>query len=292
MTSAAPIHIALTFDDNFWAPAYATMRSVCLASRRPQTINFHLFYRTLSAAHRAEFDAIGKEFGATLIDYDLTAHQRFNDFLKGLSYHTKLTNLVYARLLLDELLPQGIDRLIYLDCDIFVRGPIEDLAELDLQGKAIGAVLDAGRHKQMLGHDLRQNLDLFDFHFAYFNAGMLVIDRKAFAAANLPEQTRLLHESGALSRIQYDQAILNLVFKDNWLPLDFRWNLICPSPEHEMLEPQLLHYTGHKKPWSLLSTAAFSKAYRHTMTNAIFYRFWRERVKRRLGKPLRKLLGR
>ena len=29
-----PIHIALTFDDSYWAPAYATMRSICLTTRR------------------------------------------------------------------------------------------------------------------------------------------------------------------------------------------------------------------------------------------------------------------
>ncbi len=38
-----------------------------------------------------------------------------------------------------------------------------------------------------------------------------------------------MYESGLLARLQYDQAVLNLVFKDNWLALDFRWNLICPA---------------------------------------------------------------
>ncbi len=286
------IHIALTFDDSFWAPAYAVMRSSALGSRRPQDLVFHLFHRGLRPGHRSALDAIGTEFGSTLIDYDLTHHQRFNDFLTGLRFHRKLTNLVYARLLLDELMPPEAKRIIYLDCDVYVRGPLEYLAELDMKGKPVAAVLDAGRHRQMLGHDLRQNLDLFDFHFAYFNAGMLLIDRAAFAAADLPGRTLAYQADGTLRRIQYDQAILNLVFKDNWLPLDFRWNLICPAPEHEVLEPHILHYTGHRKPWALLSRAAFAQAYRHTMTNAIFYRFWRERMLRALLKPFRKLAGR
>ena len=123
-------------------------------------------------------------------------------------------------------------------------------------------------------------------------AGMLVIDREKFGAADLPGETRRMHESGLLARIQYDQAVLNLVFKDKWLPLDFRWNLICPWPAHEALEPLLLHYTGHRKPWNLVSGVAFSNAYRHTMTNAVFYKFWRERLKRRLLAPFKKLMGR
>jgi lipopolysaccharide biosynthesis glycosyltransferase len=287
-----PVHVALTFDDNFWAPAYAVMRSACLAGRKPADFVFHLFHRGLGAEHRQVLDDITKEFGARLIDYNLTENERFTAFLAGLAFHKKLTNMVYARLLLDELLPAEVTRVIYLDCDIFVRGPLEYLAELDLQGRPIAAVLDAGRHKQMLGRDFRQNLDLFSYNFAYFNAGMLVIDREKFGAADLPGETRRMHESGLLARIQYDQAVLNLVFKDKWLPLDFRWNLICPWPAHEALEPLLLHYTGHRKPWNLVSGVAFSNAYRHTMTNAVFYKFWRERMKRRLLAPFKTFLGR
>lgn len=282
------LNIALTFDDGFWAPAYATMRSVCLASRRRADLVFHLFHRGLSPAHRAALDAIGTEFGAQLVDYDLTTNAAFNGFLAGMSYHKALTNLVYARLMLDQLMPAGISRILYLDCDMLVRAPVEELFALDLEGRAVAAVLDPHRHRAMLGRDFRQNGDLFSFDMPYFNAGMLVIDRAAFAAADLPGRTRAYHEAGILARTQYDQAVLNLVFKDNWLPLDFRWNLINPQPAHENFEPKIVHYTGPNKPWQLFSRVAFAQAYRHTMTNEVFYRYIRERRLRRL----RRLIGR
>ncbi len=40
MTTDTAIHIALTFDDGFWAPAFATMRSIALSSRRRSDLNF------------------------------------------------------------------------------------------------------------------------------------------------------------------------------------------------------------------------------------------------------------
>ena len=289
--SGTPIHIALTFDDNFWAPAYATMRSVALASERRNDLVFHLFFRCLTATHRTALDAVRTEFGVNLVDHDLTANTDFISFLAGMSFHPKLTNLVYARLMLHELLPADIARVIYLDCDMMVRAPIEALYDTDLQGNAIAAVLDPHRHRAMLGRDFRRNADLFDFRTPYFNAGMLLIDRKAYGDANLPERTRAYHEQGVLTRIQYDQAILNLVFKDNWLPLDFRWNLTNPQPAHENLEPKIVHYSGPHKPWSLFSSAAFARDYRHTMTNAYFYQFMRERWLRPLHAPFRKLFG-
>lgn len=283
---AASLHIALTFDDNFWAPAFATMRSICLASLRPDDLHFHLIHIGLNDGHRRALDAIATEFPATLHYLDLTDHEAYRDFVRQLPIAPPFTPIIYARLLLDRLLPDA-ERIVYLDCDTYVRGPIEQLAETDLAGKAIGAILDPHRHRAMLGRDFRQNRDLFDFHFRYFNSGVLVIDRARYGAAGLTEMALNLSASGALKRIQYDQAILNLALRDNWLPLDPMWNLMSPTPAHEALEPNLLHYTGYRKPWTLMSQAAFAQAYRHTMTNDVFYAFWRERLQRRL-KPFQR----
>ena len=67
MNTAGPLHIALTFDDYFWAPAYATMRSVCLTTRRRADLVFHLFHWHLADENRAILDAIGTEFGARIV---------------------------------------------------------------------------------------------------------------------------------------------------------------------------------------------------------------------------------
>src|SRR4051812_7750064 len=127
---ATPIHVALTFDDNFWAPAYATMRSICLASLRPGDLHFHLIHIGLNVGHRRALDMIGTEFPATLHYLDLTDHQAYRDFVRQLPIAAPFTPIIYARLLLDRLLPEA-DRIVYLDCDTFIRGPIEELAETE-----------------------------------------------------------------------------------------------------------------------------------------------------------------
>ena len=48
--SGEKIHVVLTFDDNFWAPAYATMRSICLASRQRGNLTFHVCTTALTVA--------------------------------------------------------------------------------------------------------------------------------------------------------------------------------------------------------------------------------------------------
>lgn len=285
-----PLHIALTFDDRYWAPAYAVMRSICLASNRRPDLVFHLIHTGIGPANRAQLDSLASEFPVAINHIALDQHQAYKAFVADLPIAKPFSPVIYARLLLDRLLPETAQRIVYLDCDTLVRAPIETLFAENLEGKPIGAVLDAHRHMQMLGRDLRQNGDVFSYNFPYFNSGVLLIDRSAYARADMPARTMELHRTGLLGRLQYDQAALNLVFKDNWHSLDRRWNVICPEPAHEVLDPFILHYTGPRKPWSLLPGAAFARLYRHVMTNDIYYAFWRERVRGRLPGLLKGLV--
>jgi lipopolysaccharide biosynthesis glycosyltransferase len=282
----AEIHVALTFDDAYWAPAYATVRSAALASRRREDLVFHLVHHGLKAEHRETIETIATEFPVTLVDHPVDSDPHYDAFISNL-VAVHFPRMTYVRLIIGELLPD-VDRLIFLDSDMLVRAPLETLADLDLVGKAVAAVLDPHRHRAMLGRDFKQHADLFDFNQGYFNAGMMVVDRARYAAAGLPQLAAKLNNSGALASLQYDQAVLNIGLKDNWLPLDFRWNLINPEPAHEALEPHIVHYTGPHKPWHLLSRVAFAQAYRHTMTNDIFYAYWRERQVKRLAAPFRR----
>src|SRR5690606_14017571 len=126
------MHIALTFDDNFWAPAYATMRSVCLFTHRPQVLVFHLCHRTLSDAHRADLERIGEEFPVELRWYDLDRSEMFRDIAARMPENKRLSNIVYARLMIDRLVGPEVERILYLDCDMLVRDDVGHLFDLGL----------------------------------------------------------------------------------------------------------------------------------------------------------------
>lgn len=280
------LHIALTFDDNFWAPAYATMRSVCLVTHRRKDLVFHLCHRTLTPEHISDLKRIEAEFGARLVWYDLDRDSRFTDIAARAHYNKRLSNIVYARLMFDELLPATITRLVYLDCDVYVRAPIERLAEMDMQGFAVAGVADALSPFVSNRRDLMTNRDLFDPADPYFNAGVLLIDMAGWRKAQIPARLDAAIANGTLDRIYYDQDFLNLVFRNAWLQLDFRWNCMDPRPAHQGIGPHILHYTDRRKPWNLVSGTAFARTYRHVMTNDIFYSYMRHRIRRRLSRLL------
>lgn len=283
---SGPIHIALTFDANFWAPAFGTMRSVCLHTRRRGDLVFHLCHRPLPQDQIDDLRELETEFGATLKFYDITKSASFNEKISHLPYDKRLTNIVYARLLFDELLPPEVERLIYLDSDMMMLAPIEKLWTTDLKGKSLGAVPERWGAFIATGRDFRNNRDLFDPADPYFNAGLLLIDMEKWRAARVADTIVDFTKKGIMDRIYYDQDFLNILFRDDFYPLDAKWNVIGPDFAHEGLEVYNLHYVGRSKPWNLVSKVAFFRMYRHVMTNRIFYKFFRHRLRRRAGRYL------
>lgn len=278
------IHVALTFDDKYWAPAYTTMRSICMVSRRARDFVFHCMHVGLSERHKADLAAITAEFGATLVYYDLDALGILKDRIAKLprvGMHIN-TPIVYARLFLTDIVPRDIERLIFIDSDMMVRADIAELYELDLGDYPFAAASDPYRTGFQTGRDLKpkryySTTDLF------FNAGLLVIDTGKMAAIDCVATITKMLSPEEVAGLYYDQDILNIVFRNNWYVLDKLWNLQNPLPAHEVLDPYVVHYTGIHKPWLLFKKPAFKRMYRHMMTNAYYYRYLRERLARRFG---------
>jgi lipopolysaccharide biosynthesis glycosyltransferase len=285
------MHVALTFDDNFWAPAFATMRSVCLFTHRRDELVFHLCHRTLTAAHRADLERITEEFPVELRWYDLDQSEMFRDIAARMPVNKRLSNIVYARLMIDRLVGADVDRILYLDCDMMVRDDVAYLFDLDLEGNSIAAVRDSVGAIIAGGRDIKKNRDIFDPADYYFNAGMVLIDVAKWREADIIGRMEEAYATGVMQRIYYDQDLLNLVFKDKWLKLHWRWNVIHARLAHDSLDAAIFHYTGQSKPWGIFAytfqVVASARTYRHVMTNELFYRFARHRWKRWWLKKLR-----
>jgi lipopolysaccharide biosynthesis glycosyltransferase len=286
------LHIALTFDDHFWAPAYATMRSICLTSRRRKDLVFHLIHTGLSPEHRADIAAISDEFGALLVEHRLDEDKELIALVSSLPHSKSLPPIVYARLFLEHYIPESVSRFLFIDCDVYVRAPIEKLIGIDLEGHPIAAAPEPGRHHLMKGDDMRSFNKPFDLSDAYFNAGVIVIDRAQWVGINLPAVLASHIKTGLMAELYQDQDVLNLAFKDNWLELDPRWNLTKPHPALRSLDPYIVHYTTGQKPWNTIAYVAFGSSYRHVMTRDLFKRYRHYRWKRRLDGLRQRFFGR
>jgi lipopolysaccharide biosynthesis glycosyltransferase len=277
------LHVSLTFDDNFWAPAYATMRSICLSSKHKSELVFHLCHVGVSPSHQRHLDTITEEFGAAVHQYDVTRSEYLSTRIGDLPpVIGRYTPVVYLRLFLADILPPDIQRLVFIDCDVLVRAPLAELAAIDLQGRVLAAVSESQRLAFQSGRDLTRR-SYFDPADDYFNAGVMLIDFEQWRSIDLVRQFTNQVLPQDRPRFFQDQDILNLIFRDRWLKLPVTWNFQDPRASHEPFDLAVLHYTGKAKPWHLRARGtAYHRTYRHMMTNAVFYRFWRERLVRRM----------
>lgn len=112
-----------------------------------------------------------------------------------------------------------VERVVYLDADVLVRGDIAGLWNVDLKGQPIAAVLDVGLprgHAGLEDHGWDCAVD------SYLNAGVLVLDLPKLWP-ELPRWTAFCHEHGQHLR-NADQDVVNLWVRGRWLPLPATWN--------------------------------------------------------------------
>ena len=80
----------------------------------------------------------------TLFDLPITIHvlQPDREEIKDLGTSHHITHTAYFRLLAARLLPDTIDKVIYLDSDVLVKDDLMELWDLDLKGNYCLAAID------------------------------------------------------------------------------------------------------------------------------------------------------
>lgn len=125
----------------------------------------------------------------------------------------------YARLLVAEMLPTDVSRVLYMDCDMIVVDSIKKLWNTDLQGKVLGAVQDT------VGDSVKSAVGLFS-NDLYFNAGLLLIDLQAWRQQNVGGKCMMFINEHQGKVTHHDQGTLNGVLRNNWTKIGLQNNLM------------------------------------------------------------------
>ena len=124
----------------------------------------------------------------------------------------------YSRLFIGSLIPDNIDKIIYLDCDILVINSLKHLWNEDISEYYCAGVLDCCNTtiQKMLGISEEDN---------YINAGMLYINLKKWREDNIEEKFIKFIMDNQNRYYQHDQGIINNTFKDNIKIISPKYNL-------------------------------------------------------------------
>lgn len=231
--------------------------AVCAASLLAN--NPDLFFDIVIVAQTSE-DLDEEKFRRSLAGFpnQRLSFQKFTiprDLLLPLNPQAHYTLDTYTRLWVGDFFPASTDRVLYLDADIVVVGPISDLWNVDLSGALLGAVDIPGSDRGVT----RLGMKAED---GYFNAGVLLIDIKQWRATRA-EETVIEYIRANPDKVLYDQDALNACFYSRTKRLPYKWNVIRPffrdpSPfllDHAELESirreaRIIHFNGGSKPWS------------------------------------------
>lgn len=244
MTDKKIVPIFYACDDAFMKFTIISIRSMLENASPDRFYRFHILFTDVSERSRRVAKELERE-NAEIIFEDVTSYlTAIEKKLPLRDYYSKTT---YYRLFIADMFPQ-YDKAIYIDSDTVVLGDISELYDTDLKDNYVGAVTERvmtdvdvyGRYvEQVLGID----------RYAYFNAGLLLLNCKQF------RKNDLLKKFGDLLSVYnfvvtQDEDYLNLMCKDRVLHLDRKWNTeILPQFEIDPAKVAIFHYIMVSKPW-------------------------------------------
>ncbi len=249
---AERIHVTFAIDDNYTPHCAAALASLFAHLHPQQRLTAHILHDdSLSRDSQALLAALPPNPHVEL-DFVPVAAEEFERYPHNRPHISRAT---YYRLALHRLLPDSVDKTIYLDADIILADNIAKIW-LDLGDHLAAAVADEG------GVSQSRRLALPLSH-AYFNAGVCLFNLKALRAMDADALYWRSFDSRREDINLQDQDILNIAFCGRTLRLPLRWNAngrlfrtneldydYTEAEAHEAaLSPALIHYTDVHKPW-------------------------------------------
>jgi len=275
------IEVAIASDSNYLVPATVLLKSLFDNNRRAQlSINLlHLssqtkekdliFWEQYTHEHGHLFRAI------PVSDESISVYPELR--------HSKST---YLRLLLSDMLPESVTKILYLDADTVVLADLLDLYQTDISdyyAAAVKATLNVYAKHDAFSQNHLKGLNIGE-RSAYFGAGVMLLNIEKFRLEKITAQYfKFAIEHPEMIRWS-DQDIVNAVLHERikYLPPKYNFDfyvepdvvaqlwtkeelrevytkftppiLCCKSAGcKDLTAPAIIHYIGPIKPWHYLS---------------------------------------
>lgn len=269
------MNILFTLNDAFVPQVATCMCSIFENNKSFEEITVYLIGEKISQSNREKLKEFAETYQRKIYFIPINNIADYIDF----DFDTNgWSSIILARLFLDKLLPQDIDRILYLDGDTLVLKDLGEMYDTDLQGKVIGmcpeATVDKGR-KEFLA------LGKLPYH----NSGILLIDLKKWRDEEIGRKVIEFYRFHEGKLFAPDQDALNGALRDQILtmPITFNYfNIYDVYPYRTLKElskptefvsqddfnrfrqaPAIIHYLGEERPWRRGNTHRFKKEYLH-----------------------------
>lgn len=239
------MNILISICKSFLTPAKVMLYSLC---RFHHDVDVYLL-----------FDSLEKE---EIRDLELFVINKCNARLHPVCASGFFTNVplssrykkpeLYYRMLAPYLLPAEIDRVLYLDADIIINGPLEEFYNQSFEGSYAAVVKDRFDDIDKVVM-LKTKLGLKK-EDVYFNSGVILFNLALFREKiNMEDIMTLIEEKREVLRY-FDQDILNCLLKKHKKLCGLEYNTqTYPFDQYRLSDinasAAVIHFTGVPKPW-------------------------------------------
>lgn len=193
---------------------------------------------------------------------------KLNDYISPASY---------LRLLIPQLLPSTISKVLYVDGDVIFKGSISELLNMDISNYAAAAVEDAPNNgPSRLGYDEK---------YSYFNAGILLLNLDYLRSIDFTRKAFDYIMINAYKITSHDQDVMNALLFGKVLYLPIIWNMldcyyIRPFQIANIYKKDIkqykkkalvIHFSGRLKPWHYGCRHPLKKMYKAQIKKLPFH---------------------
>ena len=241
--------------DDKYAPYCGAMITSLLENNKNHSVTVYVLSSDMGELNRTKFEQLSSYY-----------HQKINIVWVDSSEYSQLplgnfsniTKEAYFRLSIPSLL-KGVDKVLYLDCDMIVRHDLGELYETNLYNIAICGIQDC----QSMIKNGPQRLG-YDDSYSYFNSGMGLWNLDYMRSFDFEGKMKTFIQNESAKILYHDQDILNAVCYGRYKETSVRWNMLScflmqkPDISENRLadlnrwieNPGIIHYSAKYKPWN------------------------------------------
>ena len=268
------LNVVFASDENYVQHMAVAMQSLMINNRDDfDKIHIHILDNHISTESKNKLEEMGQKAGANISLFFHSQNNLEEIFHPNVNNHPSIS--MYSRLLIGSVLPQDVDRAIYIDSDGVIVDSLRPLYDFALDDAYIAAVIDGD------GPDERKEYYHIPPEQPYFNSGFLLFNLKKWREDHIEQELIKMVNEFPGTIHYHDQDVLNAIvgnrtkilplkynlkpvdfFRKDWVPSIVRkYNEILPyQPEYYSYEeikqakkePVFIHYhrSGYGRPWT------------------------------------------
>ncbi len=257
------VHVVYCSSDLFAEVCGVSIASLFENNRHLAQITVYVIDDAISETNKARLLSLAEGYGRRVVFIPLP---NAAEFYGDERFHLGSLGHTYARMILGDVLPAGVERIISLDSDTMVLGRVDELWNTDMGEHPIAGVDDC------MGKVALVKTQHLPADCAHCNAGMFLIDLDTWRRENWTNQFFLymkgLFDKG-IALGGYEEEVINHLLHERMLVLPPKFNLM--TLEQVLSYDELWRF---REPLHYYSREEIDEARRHpviTHTTNFFY---------------------